>query len=41
VTLAAWLYEQDGQRWNRAALVSVGNAVMCLLIVAQIVGLRW
>lgn len=39
-TMAAWLYENNGQRLSRAALVNAGNAVMCLLTVALIVGHR-
>lgn len=30
VTMALWLYEHNGQRCNRAVMVNVGNAVMCL-----------
>lgn len=37
VTMAAWLYEQDGQRANRAVMVSVGNAMMCAATSALIV----
>jgi hypothetical protein len=40
-TMALWLYEQHGQRWTRAALVNVGNAVMCGVIAVVIVALRW
>jgi hypothetical protein len=40
VTMAAWLYEQNGQRADRAVLVNVGNACMCLLTVAVIVSYR-
>jgi len=29
-TMAAWLYEHDGQRWDKAIVVSIGNALMCL-----------
>jgi hypothetical protein len=29
-TMAAWLYEQNGQKCERAVLVNVGNATMCL-----------
>jgi len=29
-TMAAWLYESNGQRCNSAIAVSVGNALMCL-----------
>lgn len=31
VTMALWLYEHNGQRCNRAVMVNVGNATMCLL----------
>jgi hypothetical protein len=31
VTMALWLYEHNGQRCNRAVMVNVGNAVMCLV----------
>lgn len=30
LTMAAWLYEQNGQRLNRAVCVHVGNSSMCL-----------
>lgn len=30
VTMALWLYEHSGQSCNRAVMVNVGNAVMCL-----------
>lgn len=30
VTMALWLYEHNGQRCDRAVMVNVGNAVMCL-----------
>jgi hypothetical protein len=36
VTMAAWLYEQNGQRIDRAALVNCGNALMCLITVGLI-----
>lgn len=29
LTMAAWLYERNGQRLDRAALVNLGNAAMC------------
>lgn len=29
-TMALWLYEHNGQRCNRAVMVNIGNAVMCL-----------
>ncbi len=28
-TMAAWLYESNGQRFSRAVVVNVGNSVMC------------
>ena len=30
-TMAAWLFEHNGRRCNRAVLVNLGNASMCLL----------
>lgn len=30
VTMALWLYEHGGQRCDRAVMVNVGNALMCL-----------
>jgi hypothetical protein len=36
VTMAAWLYETNGRRFSRAALVNACNAAMCLLTVAFI-----
>jgi hypothetical protein len=41
LTMAAWLYEQGGQRVGRAVLVNLCNAVMCAAIVAMIVVCRW
>ena len=35
-TMAAWLYEQNGQRLSRAALVNAGNAAMCACTLALI-----
>jgi hypothetical protein len=37
-TMAAWLYEGNGRRLNRAALVCAGNATMCL---ATVVVIAW
>lgn len=31
LTMALWLYEQADQRLERAALVNLGNAAMCLV----------
>lgn len=35
-TMAAWLYEQNGQRVNRAIAINIGNSAMCLLTAAVI-----
>lgn len=40
LTMAAWLYEQSGQRPSRAVLVNLCNAVMCAAVVALIVVYR-
>jgi hypothetical protein len=40
VTMAAWLYEQNGQRLGRAVIVNIGNATMCAVTVALIVAHR-
>jgi hypothetical protein len=29
ITMAAWLYEHNAKRMNRAIAVNIGNAVMC------------
>lgn len=39
-TMAAWLYEQNGQRCNRAVVVNIGNASMCLATVLLILAYR-
>ena len=39
-TMAAWLYEQDGQRMGRAVIVNLGNATMCAAMVMLIAALR-
>jgi hypothetical protein len=36
LTMAAWLYEQNGQRMGRAVAVNLGNATMCAVTVALI-----
>ena len=36
MTMAAWLYEKNGQRFSRAVAVSVGNAAMCLATSAML-----
>lgn len=40
VTMAAWLYEQNGCRINRAIAVNIGNAAMCGLITLMILSHR-
>ena len=35
-TMAAWLYEQNGQRIGRAVVVNLCNAFMCAVIVVMI-----
>lgn len=39
-TMAAWLWEQNGHRCQRAIAVCAGNALMCLAIVGVIVWTR-
>ncbi|HWH73082.1 MAG TPA: hypothetical protein VNV16_02325 [Methylibium sp.] len=41
LTMAAWLYEQNGQRMGRAVAVSLGNASMCAATVALIAAQRF
>lgn len=40
VTMAAWLYEHNGARMNRAIAVNVANAGMCLVTTAVILAFR-
>lgn len=40
-SMGAWLYENEGRRVNRAILVSMGNAAMCLGITVQILYYRF
>jgi hypothetical protein len=40
VTMAAWLYENNGRRFNAAIAVNIGNAVMCLVTTILIVTFR-
>lgn len=39
-TMAAWLYEHDGRRLNRAIAVNVCNSLMCLSTSILIVAYR-
>jgi hypothetical protein len=41
LTMALWLYEQNGQRVSRAVAVNAFNALMCGAIAASIAWLRW
>jgi hypothetical protein len=34
--MAAWLYQHNGRRFDKAVLVNVGNAAMCLLTLVVI-----
>jgi len=39
-TMAAWLFEHNGGRCNRAVIVNAANAAMCLLTVVMILRFR-
>jgi hypothetical protein len=39
-TMAAWLFENNGQRLSRAVVINACNAVMCIMTVVLIVGHR-
>lgn len=40
LTMAAWLFEQHGQRWGRAVAINLVNATMCAATFAVIAALR-
>lgn len=40
LTMAAWLYEQNGQRLGRAVVVNIGNSAMCAATVVLILAHR-
>jgi hypothetical protein len=40
LTMAAWLYEHNGQRVDRAVAVNIGNAAMCVATSAVILWTR-
>ncbi len=40
MTMAAWLYEHNGRRFNAAIAVNIGNAIMCLVTTVLIVVFR-
>ncbi|HEX9718794.1 MAG TPA: hypothetical protein VGA59_03615 [Ramlibacter sp.] len=39
-TMAAWLFEESGQRVTRAMMVNLCNAVMCLATLVLVLGYR-
>jgi len=39
-TMAAWLYEHNGRRINKAVMVNIGNSTMCLATTLVIVYFR-
>lgn len=41
LTMAAWLHENNGRRFNRAAVVSLVNSVMCVATLALILWFRF
>lgn len=41
ITMAAWLYENNGARMNKAIAVSLGNAGMCLATAVVILAFRF
>jgi hypothetical protein len=40
-TMAAWLYEHNGRRFDRTVLINISNTVMCGLMVALIAWFRF
>lgn len=40
-TMAAWLHEHNGRRFDKAVLVNIGNATMCFLTVLVILQHRF
>ena len=40
LTMALWLYEQQGQRWSRAMVVNLVNAAMCAATLTVILVFR-
>jgi len=41
ITMAAWLHEHNGNRIDKAVLINVGNAMMCLVTVLLILHQRF
>jgi hypothetical protein len=41
LTMAAWLYEQQGRRLSRAVAVNACNATLCAAICGVIAAVRW
>ena len=40
-TMAAWLYEHNGRRFNRAIAVNIGNTTMCVATLALVLAYRF
>jgi hypothetical protein len=40
-TMAAWIYRNNGQRFDRVVLINVANALLCLICGAVIVCYRF
>lgn len=41
VTMAAWLYEHNGRRIDKAVVVNIGNATMCFVTLVVILTFRF
>ena len=41
LTMAGWLHEHNGRRFNRAVVVNLVNAAMCALTLGLILLYRW
>lgn len=41
LTMAAWLYEQQGRQLSRAVVVNACNATLCAAICGVIAAVRW
>ena len=41
LTMATWLWEQNGRQCHRTVVVTAANAVMCTAVVAVVEWTRW
>lgn len=41
LTMAAWLFEQEGKRFSRAVVVNLSNTAMCAAMITVIVAVRY